>query len=141
VRVLRRRKCGLWVALLVLGIALAGCENGSVTGDEWDRLTPYQRAAITMCNDGAHRVLEFHQLAQRAKTRKLYDALAEPIVAGAITSQRQTNHTASFGDFLEEFTAAEAAFVWENRHVSATALDREHLDWCRSHDDWVSSYR
>ncbi|MFP6665539.1 MAG: hypothetical protein VCC00_15205 [Deltaproteobacteria bacterium] len=132
---------GQWVALLAFGLGLAGCENRSAEGDGRDQLTPYQLAAITLCNDGAPRVLGFHKLAGRAKSRKLYEALAAPIVAETIRSQRATNRTAAFGDFLAEFTAAEATFVWENRRVSATALDRKHLDWCRRQDDWISSYR
>jgi len=127
------------LAALALG---AACESSQpVPEDPWAALTPYQRTAITMCNEAGQRIRAYHRLAERAKSQAMYDKLAEPSVKETIDRNLGDQRSSTFRDFLDEFAAREAAFVWENRRLGATSLDRAHLDWCRRQDEWVSSYR
>lgn len=138
---LDRPACALPAVLAALALTTA-CESPApVAEDPWAALTPYQRTAITMCNHAATRIRSYHRLAERSASESMYDKLAEPLVRETIENNLGEQRASTFRDFLDEFAAREAVFVWENRRLGASALDRAHLDWCRRQDEWVSSYR
>ena len=129
---------GLLIALL----ACLGCERDPEKArDPKSALTPYQRTAIEMCNQGSRRLQEYHQLAKQAGSRKIYIGLRSALLAETIQTYTEANRSSTFREFVSQFANDEASFVWENRANSPTALARKHLDWCREQDDWISSYR
>lgn len=128
--------------LLIGLLACLGCERDpEKSRDPQAALTPFQRTAIEMCNQGSRRLQEYHQLAKRAGNRKIYVGLSSTPLAKTIQTYTKDNRSSTFREFVNQFANDEASFVWENRANSPTILARKHLDWCREQDDWVSSYR
>ena len=133
--------------LLSLGLALSllaclGCDNASDPAqDPLAALTPYQRTAIEMCNQGEKRLQEYHQTARQAGSRKIYVGLSAPLLAKTIQTYTGDSGGTAFREFVTQFATDEASFVWQNRTDSPARLLRAHLKWCREQDDWISSYR
>ena len=131
-------RCGLLVGLLTC----FGCERDvAVPSDPADGLTAYQRTAIEMCNKGARRIRQYHKFATQTDSRKIYIGLRSPLLAETIQTYIDGNLSQTFREFVNEFAADEAAFVWQHRTDTLDRLEREHLGWCHQQDDWISSYR